>query len=252
MRESKSASQASAAPSQPLPAKKQKQAAAPQKEVVVAAASDSTVDVLSAKIKSQEDTIAKRDEEIQQLHARIADFEATQVRLQKLFEEKYQDLSLQSAAIGQEIRKRDEELLLQKMHSKNLLADQEREHQRRVQVLEAECAHVMEEKNALLDKILKIEEVIDAKDERIAQLEKEYQRKADEAELRREVIDSMSQSLMAQESVQRDLATKMVMMKNQILENDAGKSIGRKFGAIKIGLMNVNTPVAVSTLWPEA
>ena len=136
------------------------------------------------------------------------------MRLQKLFEEKYQDLSLQSAAIGQEIRKRDEELLLQKMLSKNLLADQEREHQRRVQVLEAESAHVMEEKNALLDKILKIEEVIDGKNERIAQLEKEYQRKADEAELRREVIDSMSQSLMAQESVQRDLATKMVMMKN--------------------------------------
>jgi hypothetical protein len=174
------------------------------------------------------------------------------VRLQKLFEEKYQDLSLQSAAIGQEIRKRDEELLLQKMHSKNLLADQEREHQRRVQVLEAENAHVMEEKNALLDKILKIEEVIDGKNERIAQLEKEYQRKADEAELRREVIDSMSQSLMAQESVQRDLATKMVMMKNQILENDAGKSIGRKFGAIKIGLMNVNTPVAVSSLQAHA
>jgi len=37
----------------------------------------------------------------------------------------------------------------------------------------------------------------------------------------------------------------MVMMKNQILENDAAKSIGRKFGAVKIGLMNVNTPVAV-------
>lgn len=94
----------------------------PAKEVI-AVASDSTVDVLSAKIKSQEDTIARRDEEIQELTARIADFEATQIRLQKLFEEKYQDLSLQSAAIGQEIKKRDEELLLQKMHSKNLLAD---------------------------------------------------------------------------------------------------------------------------------
>ena len=63
MRESKSSS-ASATPGQPVPAKKQKQTTAPQKEVV-AVASDSTVDVLSAKIKSQEDTIAKRDEEIQ-------------------------------------------------------------------------------------------------------------------------------------------------------------------------------------------
>ena len=57
------------------------------------------------------------------------------------------------------------------------------------------------ERNGYMDKILKIEEVIDAKNDEIAQLEKEYQRKCDEADLRREVIDSMSQSLMAQESI---------------------------------------------------
>ena len=57
------------------------------------------------------------------------------------------------------------------------------------------------ERNGYMDKILKIEEVIDVKNDEIAQLQKEYQRKCDEADLRREVIDSMSQSLMAQESI---------------------------------------------------
>jgi hypothetical protein len=35
----------------------------------------------------------------------------------------------------------------------------------------------------------------------------------------------------------RELASKLVMMKNQIMENDVGKSIGRKFGAVRIGLV---------------
>jgi hypothetical protein len=60
---------------------------------------------------------------------------------------------------------------------------------------------VVAERNGYMDKILKIEEVIDVKNDEIAQLQKEYQRKCDEADLRREVIDSMSQSLMAQESI---------------------------------------------------
>jgi hypothetical protein len=47
----------------------------------------------------------------------------------------------------------------------------------------------------------------------------------------------------------RELASKLVMMKNQIMENDVGKSIGRKFAAVRIGLMKQlqMTPVSVST-----
>jgi hypothetical protein len=65
-----------------------------------------------------------------------------------------------------------------------------------------------------MDKCLKIGETVDERNERIVQLEKEYQRKCDEVSLRKEVIDSMSQSLMKHESDQRDLAVKLLMMKN--------------------------------------
>jgi len=70
--------------------------------------------------------------------------------------------------IGQEIKKRDEEILLQKMHSKNLLAEQEKEFERRISLLESEHAHVVLERNGYMDKILKTEEVIDAKNDEIA------------------------------------------------------------------------------------
>lgn len=104
------------------------------------------------------------------------------------------------------------------------------------------------EKNLEMDKCLKIQEIIDEKNDRILQLEKEYQRKCDEVNLRKEVIDSMSQSLMKHESDSREMASKLVMMKNQIMENDIGKSVGRKFAAVKIGMIkNVSmTPVSVS------
>ena len=134
------------------------------------------------------------------------------------------------------------------MKSEDMLNHQEKEFKQKLDQLQLENGHLESERNFHMDKCLKIEETIDEKNERITQLEKEYQRKCDEADLRKEVIDSMSQSLMQQETTQRELATKLVMMKNQIIENDAGKSIGRKFGAVKLGLMNVNTPVAVRKL----
>jgi hypothetical protein len=52
--------------------------------------------------------------------------------------------------------------------------------------------------------------------------------------LRREVIDSMSASMMKHEKENRELVSKLVMLKNQILENDIGQASDRTFGGVKI------------------
>jgi hypothetical protein len=70
------------------------------------------------------------------------------------------------------------------------------------------------QKNAEIDRNLKIEETIDAKSERIKELEKELQRKTEEVDLRREVIDSMSASLLKHERENSELASKLALMKN--------------------------------------
>lgn len=59
---------------------------------------------------------------------------------------------------------------------------------------------LIEEKNYHMDRNLKIEETIDEKNEQINQLEKELQRRMDEINLRKEVIDSMSKSLLQHEN----------------------------------------------------
>ena len=66
-----------------------------------------------------------------------------------------------------------------------------REHQDYLSKVKEEYHEVLGQRNVELDKNLKIGEIIDSKDEKITQLEKDLQRKSDESELRREVIESM-------------------------------------------------------------
>jgi len=65
----------------------------------LAAASQATLDMLSQKVKTQEDTISKKDEEIRSLNNRINDYETQVIKLQKLFESKYQELAQQHAIV---------------------------------------------------------------------------------------------------------------------------------------------------------
>lgn len=128
----------------------------------------------------------------------------------------------------------------------HMMASKDEEYQHALKTLKNENSLLMVQLNAEMDKCLKIGEGMDAKQEQINQMEKELQRKCDEVNLRKEVIDSMSASLMSHENDQRELASKLVMMKNQIMENDIGKSIGRRFAAVREGgVMKTMTPVSV-------
>lgn len=59
-----------------------------------------------------------------------------------------------------------------------------------------------------MDKNLKVEEEVDKRQEKITLLERDIQRKVDEIEMRKEVQDSMGQSLMKYENDLRELGVK--------------------------------------------
>lgn len=84
---------------------------------------------------------------------------------------------------------------------------------------------ILSARNNEFDKNLKIEEIIDEKNEKILALEKELQRKSDESELRREIVESMTASLQRHEKESAELANKLVLMKNQMLDFNVGKSL---------------------------
>lgn len=54
----------------------------------------------------------------------------------------------------------------------------------------------------------------------------------------------MSQSLMHHEQEEQDMASKLTLLKNQMMENDMGIGMSRKFSAVKISTLR-NVPVAI-------
>ena len=58
-------------------------------------------------------------------------------------------------------------------------------------------------------------------------------------ELRKSIVDSMSENLMKHETESMQMAQKLTLFKNQIMEYDKYVGTNRKFGAVKKGGMNV-------------
>lgn len=90
-------------------------------------------------------------------------------------------------------------------------------------------------KNIEIDKNLKLLREIDDKNEQILILEKDNLKKTEDDKLRREIVDTMSTSLLRHEQESRELAEKLTIMKNQIMETQVGRAIRKRFPAIKIG-----------------
>ena len=82
-------------------------------------------------------------------------------------------------------------------------------------------------------------------------MEKELTRKTDESALRKEVIDSLSESLLKHELESGQLAHKLVLMKNQIMEFNVGKATQLKYPGVRIRhgkLKTKMTPVVVNSI----
>ncbi len=102
---------------------------------------------------------------------------------------------------------------------------------------------MLSQRNSEMDKNLKVGETLDEKNERIQQLEKDLARRTDEVALRKEVIESMSSSLMKHEKDNAEMASKLTLMKNQIMEHQIGSGLNKKYAAVKQGSKQI--PVAV-------
>lgn len=91
------------------------------------------------------------------------------------------------------------------------------------------------ERNTLKDEKFKLDEKIDQLQEQIKRLEKNLQLASDEVNLRKTINDSMGENLMKHESESMQMAQKLALMKNQIMEYDKHVGLNRKFGAVKQG-----------------
>ena len=69
----------------------------------------------------------------------------------------------------------------------------------------------------------------------IEKLETDVQRAQEDVECRKLIIDEMSKSMLHHEQESMEMAQKLTLMKNQIMENDAGAGMMRRYAAVRLG-----------------
>eukprot|EP00347_Sterkiella_histriomuscorum_P016614 403352511 len=201
-------------------------------------------EMLLNKCLAYEELIKKQDEDLKQ---KTQDIEQLTNQC-KSIESFYQKQISQIDHDRNELEKTLDRLELEytkKFEAKDLeVKELKAEHQKILDKMTVEHTEVVNQRNYEMDRNLKIGETIDLLNEKIVQLDKELQRRNDEINLRKEVIDSMSNSLMKHEKESGELASKLALMKNQIIESSIGSGIGKKFAAVKVGKLK-QKPVAL-------
>ena len=81
--------------------------------------------MISARIKVQEETILKRDEDIKTLQTKVDQYESQIQRLQKMFDSKYNEIIQQRDLLDSELHKRDEELQIEKIKNSDVIKTME-------------------------------------------------------------------------------------------------------------------------------
>ncbi|CDW74319.1 UNKNOWN [Stylonychia lemnae] len=199
------------------------------------------MELLQQKCKGYEEQLLKNDELFKQQNYQIEQSKIEIHNLQQLFEQRLQEINEERNHFEQELKVKEKEWNFKFQEKDAEIKKLNQEFEKKITAIQEDNQQTLAQLNLELDKNLRTGEFIDSLNEKIATLEKELQRGEDEIKLRKEVIDSMSNSLMKHERESGELAQKLSMMKNQILEQQVGSGIGKKFAAVKLGRLNKKT-----------
>lgn len=110
-----------------------------------------------------------------------------------------------------ELQQKLEESL--KKHSEDL-EGKDKEYQGQIENWKKENQELIDEKSKLIDDKFNVEKVLDKKTEKINELERQVSLAIDEVNCRKQVIDSMSNSLLSHEKESAKMAESLSIMKN--------------------------------------
>lgn len=88
-----------------------------------------------------------------------------------------------------------------------------------------------------MDKCLKLEAEIDLRNEQISTMQCDLLQKNEEVECRKQIEESMTESMLQHENDHAKLASNLMLMKNQMIEYDSFVGTSKKYCALKINKM---------------
>ena len=108
-------------------------------------------------------------------------------------------------------------------------------HEEQISKANEELNEVREARDSLMQQKNSIEGVHDEQKAEIERLEEECQRAKEDVECRKLIIDEMSNSMLHHERESMEMAQKLTLMKNQIMETDAAKGMEKRYAAVRLG-----------------
>ena len=111
----------------------------------------------------------------------------------------------------------------------------ESEMQSKISSANDELGEVREARDALLQEKNKLDAFTFEQRDKIYKLEKEVQKHKDDVQCRKQIIDEMAKNMLAHEQESMDMAQKLTLMKNQIMENDAANGMMKRHPAVRLG-----------------
>lgn len=111
----------------------------------------------------------------------------------------------------------------------------------------SELNEVREARDALNEQKNKLESFHDGQRSEIDRLETEVARAREDVDCRKLIIDEMSKSMLGHEKESMEMAQKLTLMKNQIMENDAAGGMMHRYAAVRLGTIR-HHPCTVSNI----
>ena len=116
-----------------------------------------------------------------------------------------------------------------------IFCSQLKEERNKIAEIQNELDDVKKTRDELFEQKFDVGTIVDEKDAEIMALNNDKQKLVDEIASRKVMIEQMSANLMFHEKESADLAKKLSIMKQQILDNDSGYGLSKKFGCVRIG-----------------
>ena len=100
-----------------------------------------------------------------------------------------------------------------------------------------ELKEVRDKRDMLYDEKYQVEAVVDEQKDKIEKLELEVRRAKEDVECRKMIIEELGSNMMHHERESAEMAQKLTLLKNQIMENDTSNGLGMKYTAVRVGTL---------------
>lgn len=98
-----------------------------------------------------------------------------------------------------------------------------------------ELKEVMDTRDVALEEKYSLESKIEGQSGEIEELKLSLHRSKEDVSCRKMIIDDLSQAMLGHEKESAEMASKMTLLMNQIMENDKETGIKRKYTALRVG-----------------